>query len=311
MAIVPDEDLTWVRLGPLGAEDIAAVAAGVAGGLPGPRLRAALAGTGGNPSICVQLVAALARERRIAVDGARRRAGRRRRRARRSRPPPGSATAGLPARAAEAVRAAAVIGPCAPSELSAVLDRSPGELAADLATASDEGLLDPRRPDVAFRHPVVQEAIATDVPGAVRSALHHAVGRHLAACGGPAFRVAHHLALGAPASDLETATWLRRAAHDVRDQDPSWALSLVERAIGALPASDPRRPDVLGDRAELLITLGRFADAEAAVAGALAGRPAMAVRTRLHVLLGEDARPGRLARVGDRPHGGCGRRPRW
>jgi DNA-binding CsgD family transcriptional regulator/tetratricopeptide (TPR) repeat protein len=279
-------DVSWLRLTPLSDDDLVTIAAHIAGGRPGPRLRAALAGTGGNPLICVQLIAALAQEGRLAVeadgvevdghgDVPRHFADRLARR-----------TAGLPPRAAEAVRAAAVIGACAPAELAAVLGRHPWELGDDLAAATDAGLLDPRRPEVAFRHPVVQDAIATTVPAAVRATLHHAAGEELARRGASALRVAHHLALGSAPVDVEAATWLRRAGREVRAQDPAWALALVDRALAALPALHPLRPAFLADRADVLVSLARYGEAEAAAATALTARPAPAVEARLRSTLG-------------------------
>jgi len=134
----------------------------------------------------------------------------------------------------------------------ASLDRDRATAAADrLHTAelvsAQEGL--------SFVHPIVSEAISSQLPPARRAALHGQAAHLLAADGASADRVAAHLLFAAPFGDERTVQALRLAARDALARGaPEAAVSYLRRALEEPPERDARL-DVLLElgRAEALL----------------------------------------------------------
>jgi DNA-binding CsgD family transcriptional regulator len=129
----------------------------------------------------------------------------------------------------------------------ASLDRDRATAAADrLHTAelvSAEGSL-------SFVHPIVSEAISSQLPPARRAALHGQAAHLLADDGASADRVAAHLLFAAPFGDERTVEALRLAARDALARGaPEAAVSYLRRALAEPPDRDARL--------EVLLELGR------------------------------------------------------
>ncbi|MEZ5088851.1 MAG: hypothetical protein R2719_03500 [Micropruina sp.] len=183
------------------------------------------------------------------------------------------------------VRAAAVMGrPLDHDLLQAVVDLSPDDLDAALASAIDQHILERVGGDAyGFRHALVAEAIGDDLLPGQRRRLHAAFATALRAH--PSLCTASDLARHAAASgDLETAV---TAGIDAGESawslgGPREAATLFEQVLDWMTDDDPRRDD---------------ATAQAALAAAASGdvtRGVHLVRDRLAHSRAEDAARARL-----------------
>jgi DNA-binding CsgD family transcriptional regulator len=185
-----------IQLAELSTPAVAELVGTLAGGRPDTGLLRLAAGAAGNPLYLTELLAALARSGGIAIT------------------PSGTAqlTAGsvpdsLPgaiadrlgfvsAPARQVLRAAALLGvEFALTDLTAVLGRSVADLVPALDEARASGVLTDAGGGVglAFRHPLIREALYAELPPAVRSAWHRDAGHALATAGAAPDRVARQL----------------------------------------------------------------------------------------------------------------------
>jgi DNA-binding CsgD family transcriptional regulator len=187
--------------------------------------------------------------------------------------------AGKPAAATAVVRAVAVVGDgasLAEAARLAELTTEEAASAADLLIAleilrSAEGL--------EFTHPIVREAVYTDIGANERAQAHAQAARILAAGGASEERVAAQIVEAEPAGDPERVDLLRRvAAHALVRGAPAAAVAWLRRAL-----AEPPPPESLG---ELLLELSsaelRLGTPEAAVdqltrAAELVGEPQLLV----------------------------------
>jgi DNA-binding CsgD family transcriptional regulator len=192
-AVEPDNR---IQLGALSQPAVAELVGTLAGGRPDTGLLAKAAGAAGNPLYLTELFAALARSGGIALT------------------PSGTAQLAadsvpdsLPgaiadrlgfvsAPARQVLRAAALLGvEFALTDLTAVLGRSVADLVPALDEARASGVLTdaPGGAGLAFRHPLIREALYAELPTAVRSAWHRDAGHALATAGAAPDRVARQL----------------------------------------------------------------------------------------------------------------------
>ena len=146
------------------------------------------------------------------------------------------------------LRAAALLGvEFAVTDLTAVLGRSVADLVPALDEARATGVLtDAGGAGLAFRHPLIREALYAELPTAVRGAWHRDAGHALAAAGAAPDRVARQLlrALGGPGS---AARGLRRGRSPDRGSTPR--RSAASTAARAWPSrSSARRSARRGQR---------------------------------------------------------------
>ena len=133
-------------------------------------------------------------------------------------------------------------------------------LGAAHAEAAGAGLLDADRPR--FVHPLVAEAVRTDMPALERGALHRRAADLLARDGADADAIAAHLMATEPAADAAVAARLAAAGRrTLAGGAPDAAIRLLERALHEPPAED--------ERAAVLLDLG-IAEARVGSTGALA-----------------------------------------
>jgi DNA-binding CsgD family transcriptional regulator len=199
------------QLGALPQSAVTNLVRGLAGGKPDTGLLRLADGAAGNPLYLTELFAALSRSERITVTASGT-----------ARLTAGTVPDSLPAAIADrlgfvsaptmkVLRAAALLGvEFAVDDLTSVL----GRLVTDLVPALDEaratGVLTDSRAGLAFRHPLIREALYAELPVAVRGAWHRDAGRALASAGAPPDRVARQLlrALGGAAVGSDGATLL-------------------------------------------------------------------------------------------------------
>ena len=203
---------TVLDLGPLDTESVLSLAGQFAGGPPGPHLADQVARASGNPLFVVELLTRLVQQERIFIT------------------PAGQAEvegcgapAGLavsilhrlsllPAESIELLRAAAICGRTVDmAELSMLTGRDILALAESLRAAVRAGIVETSGDKLSFRHELIHDALYQDWPVPVRRSLHRDLGERLAASGAPAWRVAHHLFLGAEPGDVAAVEWLHRA----------------------------------------------------------------------------------------------------
>jgi DNA-binding CsgD family transcriptional regulator len=202
------DDPHRIQLGSLAQPAVAELVGTLAGGRPDTRLLRLAAGAAGNPLYLTEMLAALARSGGINVTasgGAQLAAG--------TVPDslPGAIADRLgfvspPTR--DVLRAAALLGvEFAITDLTAVLGRTVAAIVPALDEARATGVLADSGVGLAFRHPLIREALYAEMPVSVRSAWHRDAGHALASAGAAPDRVARQLlrALGGPGPDERQA----------------------------------------------------------------------------------------------------------
>src|SRR5580698_179820 len=190
-----------VQLTSLPESAVAELVGALAGGRPDTGLLRLAAGAAGNPLYLTEMLAALARSGGITLT------------------PTGTAELAegavpdsLPGAIAdrlgfvsaptrEVLRAAALLGvDFAITDLTAVLGRTVASLVPALDEARATGVITDSGVSLAFRHPLIREALYAEMPSSVRAAWHRDAGHALASAGAAPDRVARQLlrALGGP-----------------------------------------------------------------------------------------------------------------
>jgi len=213
------DDAQRIQLGSLAQSAVAELVGTLAGGRPDTRLLRLASGAAGNPLYLTEMLAALARSGGISVtaNGTAQLA---------ADTVPGSLPGAIADRLGfvsaatkEVLRSAALLGvEFAITDLTAVLGRSVAALVPALDEARATGVLADSGSGLAFRHPLIREALYAEMPASVRAAWHRDAGHALASAGAAPDRVARQLlrALGGPGPD----------AHEARDT--------LDRAINEL-----------------------------------------------------------------------------
>jgi DNA-binding CsgD family transcriptional regulator/tetratricopeptide (TPR) repeat protein len=300
LALRRGDERVRVQLAALAQPAVAELVAALAGGRPDDGLLRLARGAGGNPLYLTELIAALGRSGGVTVTAS------------------GSALLAaatvpdsLPAAIADRVgfvsaptkdvlRAAALLGvEFAVSDLTTVLGKTVAALVPALDEARATGVLADAAVGggLAFRHPLIREALYAEVPAAVRGVWHRDAGYALASAGAPPDRVARQLlhAIGdgarvgepgrGPAVEIErppvgtNATpsgavapidqwmldWLTGSADSLVGQAPGVAAELLGQAVAGSPKGSDRHGWLAGRLADALFRTG---DTEEAVRAA-------------------------------------------
>jgi DNA-binding CsgD family transcriptional regulator len=243
---------TVISLPALGENDVAALITGVIGKPPGPALTRLAAQAMGNPLYLRELLDALVRDRIVGPglpdaglsDAVLERA-------------PASFTAALsnrlsllPTGAVEMLRAASLFGSeFTVTDLVAVLRRPASELAVGVQDAMAAGVVVDTGRRLAFRHPLILQALYDSMPAALRAALHGEAAHALAAARADPLRVAQQLLAAQPGTDW-AAGWLVGSAPVLAARAPAVAAELMQRELDHAPAG-------CGDREALTVCLVR------------------------------------------------------
>lgn len=250
---------TVLELGPLAPRHVADLAARIAGGVPGPRLRAELVRAGGNSLYVRELLGALIGERMIAVgDGVAEFGG------------TGGATPGslataigrrlsfLSEQARKTLRLAALHGHEFDAGQVAVVAGLPVAALADVVSeAVNAGVLNAAGERLSFRHELIQQVLVEQIPAAMRRTLHSHIARSLADAGGGVDAVARHLLAMPDALDEWALDWLAQVAPSSLDAVPHVSAELLLRALRLAREVDPRREALATRLAQALFWLGR------------------------------------------------------
>ena len=259
-----------LELRPLGPAAVAELIELRTGRTPGSRLLALIERAGGNPLFVQEILRELERDGTLIVDGESVESS--------SDALPLSARQAILSRLAflseealEVLRIAAVIGATfTVSDVATVVGRSASELSGPINESWRAGVVVADREAMRFQHDIVHEAVYTDLPESLRTALHLDVGRALAAVGAPAAQVAAHLSRGARRGDEAAIRWVGAAASEAASGAPAVAAALLERLIELLPDDDPRRAGAFADLALNRLAGGDVSGAERAVRSILA-----------------------------------------
>jgi DNA-binding NarL/FixJ family response regulator len=286
--LVTDRGGALLDLGPMSPDSVADLAGRIAGGPPGPRLRAALQRAGGNPLYVAELVEALARDGLLAVTGpqAELRDG--------GHASPASLHVAISSRLGfvpeptrKTLRMAALLGTeFDAGELAIVTQRPVAELADVLADAVASRVLSGGGDRLRFRHELIHQVLLEETPAAIRRALHGEFARRLAGAGSGAEAVARHL-MAVPDQAGEWAlSWLATTPIATLYALPQVSAELLGRAVESVGEDDPHW-EVLATRlTQVLSWLGR--DEQASQMGMTiaqrTGNPALASRMRIHII---------------------------
>lgn len=254
----------------LGADHAVELVARMLGGAPGPLLAGQLEEAAGNPLYLRELTDSLVRAKAVTVhggaaelsDGA--------------QAAPGPADAPVDALAVamtdrlgflgepalEVLRAAALLGTeFAVTDLSLVLGRSAGSLAAQVQEAITAGVLDPSGSRLRFRHGLLRQSLNASVPGPLRIALRHKAIRALMEDGSSVPRVAELLLGDLDALDGDVTAWIAENATCLARQAPYAAMDLFTHALRCDDIEPQRRAVLRGELIAVLFRLARYGQA--------------------------------------------------
>jgi DNA-binding CsgD family transcriptional regulator len=238
------DDAHRVQLGSLPRPAVAELVGALVGGRPDTGLLKLAAGAAGNPLYLTEMLAALARSGGISLapNGTAQLAA-------------GSVPSSLPGAIAdrlgfvsaptrEVLRAAALLGvEFAITDLTAVLGRTVAALVPALDEARATGVLADFGSGLAFRHPLIRDALYAEMPVAVRAAWHRDAGHALATAGAAPDRVARQLlrALGDQGPDIRET---RDAADRLIDEMDRPQVGAEVAQAGRAAAIEIERPPV-------------------------------------------------------------------
>jgi DNA-binding CsgD family transcriptional regulator len=292
-----------VQLTGLAEPAVAELVTSLVGGVPDERLLRLADGAAGNPLYITEMLAALTRSSSVTITGAGD-----------AELTNGSAPSSLSAAIADrldfvpgpvrgVLRAAALLGvDFVVPDLAIVLSRGVADLVSPLDEARAAGVLAESSGGMAFRHPLIREALYEEMPAAVRTAWHRDAGRALAEAGAPADRVARQLlrAVGGDGAagpvDEWMLSWLARTADLLVGQAPQVAAELLREAVASSAAGSAHYDRLVSRLADALYRAGDTAGAEQVANQALSHVAEPDVVVDLHwtlaqcrILIGEPA----------------------
>jgi DNA-binding CsgD family transcriptional regulator/tetratricopeptide (TPR) repeat protein len=227
-----------VRLGPLPETDVAALVTAMVGASPGERLRRLTARASGNPLYVRELVDALLREHAVHISPVADVAPTDERLPISLSGVLDDRLSTVSAETAQALRTAALLGGrFAVTDLSVVLRRSVLDLAGNLQEALSAGIVEDSGTELAFRHPLIRQALYESMPEALRTALHAEAARELAASGSDPLRVAQQLSAGSGPGAGWARDWMIQAAPALTTRAPQLAVELLRRELEQTPVA--------------------------------------------------------------------------
>ncbi|MEU4804570.1 BTAD domain-containing putative transcriptional regulator [Actinosynnema sp. NPDC023587] len=252
-------------LTPLTDVAVAGIVAGLVGGEPGPGLRRIAAWAGGNPLYAREVADTLVREHAVRFDTGL---------ADVSpdvldRAPPSLVSAVtdrldfLSGPTREVLRFAALLGgEFAVGDLSVVLDRPVPALLPAFTEAIAAGVLRGAGPRMAFRHPLIRQALYDGTSAAVRTALHRQAAQALAAADAPVEHVAGQLLATSDEIGAWAVPWLLARAPALVHRAPLVAVDLLTRCLRSADERDDSHPVLTAHLGNALFRIGHDAQAE-------------------------------------------------
>jgi DNA-binding CsgD family transcriptional regulator len=260
-----------VTLGPLAETDVAALVTAMVGVPPGDGLRRLTAQAAGNPLYVRELVDALLREQAVQVRPVAEVAP--------ARELPvslaavlGDRLSSVSAETAQLLRTAALLGGrFAVTDLAVVLRRAVSDLAASMQEAVAAGIVVDSGPELAFRHPLIRQALHESTPESLRTALHAEAARELAGAGADVLSVAQQLSGAGKLrpGDGWARGWLAKAGPTLATRAPQLAVELLRRELEETEAGDAAWDILTVSLVRALLATGRFEEAVSRASQAL------------------------------------------
>ena len=250
-----------IALGPMTEADMAALVTAIVGSPPGDALRQLTAQASGNPLYLRELVDALVREQALEIGTAAEVCV--------AEQIPASLAAALTdrlsfvsAQTTEMLRTAVLFGGTfAVTDLAVLLHSPASKLAADLQEAVAAGVLVSSGPDLAFRHPLIQQALYESIPTALRTALHAEAARELATAGARASIIAQQLSAAGQPGESWARSWLIEAAPTLAVRAPQLGAELLQRELDETPVGDELRDGLVTSLVWVLLAAGSYEEA--------------------------------------------------
>ncbi|MGM1060517.1 BTAD domain-containing putative transcriptional regulator [Saccharothrix sp. Mg75] len=256
---------TVLDLAPLADAEVAGLVGRLVGAVPGPGLRRIAARAAGNPLYVREVADALVREQVVqvdtgvaeVVDTAFDRA-------------PLSLVSAVTGRldflsdpTREVLRWSALLGgEFGVGDLSVVLGTPVFDLAARLEEALAAGVLSDAGPRMAFRHPLIRQALYEGTPAALRTALHQQAAQALAASGAAVDHVAEQLLAADGEVGAWALDWLVEQAPALVYRAPLVAVELLQRCLRSSVARDERDAALMAHLSSALFRVNRDVEAE-------------------------------------------------
>jgi DNA-binding CsgD family transcriptional regulator/tetratricopeptide (TPR) repeat protein len=251
-----------VTLGPLPEADVTALVTALVGASPGDGLRRLTMQAAGNPLYVRELVDTLLREQAVQINPVAEVA------LRPDQIPVSLAgvlddrLASVSAETAQLLRTAALLGGrFAVTDLAVVLRRPVSHLAADLQEAVAAGIVDGADADLAFRHPLIRQALYESMPEALRTALHAEAARELAAAGADVLSVGQQLFAARRPGGGWARGWLAQVAPALTSRAPQLAVGLLRQELQEMRAGDEAADALIAGLIRALIAVGSSGEA--------------------------------------------------
>jgi len=158
-------------------------------------------------------------------------------------------------------------------DLAAVTGKQALELLGPIEEAVSANVITDTDARLAFRHPLLREALYDAIPGALRGPLHRQVAQALARMGAPVKRVAGQLLAAPTSTDRWVVDWLAANHVELSNSSPLIAVDLFKQALENCPLIDPHREVLLVALVKVLFRMGRAPEREVRQAFAIARDP--------------------------------------
>jgi DNA-binding SARP family transcriptional activator/DNA-binding CsgD family transcriptional regulator len=159
------------------------------------------------------------------------------------------------------------------ADIGAATGKPASELLGPVEEAVTANVIVDAGPQLAFRHPLLRQALYEGIPSAMREALHHQAAQALADAGAPVTRVAEQLVAAPAARDRWTREWLAANNVTVSNRAPLIAANLFERVLKTCPVGEHTREVLLAALVKVLYRMGHDAESETRQAFAIATDP--------------------------------------
>jgi tetratricopeptide (TPR) repeat protein len=166
------------------------------------------------------------------------------------------------AKTAEMLRTAVLFGGTfAVTDLAVLLHSPASKLAAGIEEAVSAGILVSSGPELAFRHPLIQQALYESMPAALRTALHAEAAQELATVGARASIIAQQLSAAEQPGESWARNWLIENAPALAIRAPQLAAELLQRELDETPVGDELRDGLVTSLVWVLLAAGSYEEA--------------------------------------------------
>jgi len=251
-----------ITLEPMAEADVATLVTAIVGSPPGDALRQLTTQASGNPLYLRELVEALIREQALEIGSAAEVSVT-------EEQIPASLAAVLSdrlsfvsANTTEMLRTAVLFGGTfAVTDLAVLLHKQASKLAAGLQEAVAAGILVSSGSELAFRHPLIQQALYESLPAALRTALHAEAARELAAAGARPTIIAQQLSAAGQPGEGWARDWLIENASTLAIRAPQVGAELLQRELDETPVGDELRDGLVTGLVWVLLAAGSYEEA--------------------------------------------------